>query len=137
MDENELKNYAIQSLEEALKAHEKDDLLSIGDGFDEYDRLLPREGIENHSILYIALEFGASWSDSALHGWLFYEGMNKDDWPRLAKILIDDLKSGREVTSRELLEKFTYSYSPSIKNGFIAKIIKRFKIKQSNKPAEG
>ena len=103
---DEARTHAIRYLTEAIKAHEKGDFLSVGDGFDEYDRMLPRDGKELNKLLIITLEFWASWSDTAEHSWKFYPPFKEGDWPQLAKILLEDLKVNREVTNKTLLEHF-------------------------------
>jgi len=101
------RKHAITWLAHSLELHQAGNYLSIGDGYDEYDRMLPREGLDNDDPLIIALEFWASWADTAEHSWHFYPGFAKDDWPRLAKILLEDLKANRRVSDKTLLESFS------------------------------
>ena len=66
--------------------------MSIGEGYEEYDSNLPRDGRPEFKKLFIALNFWDSWQDARNHEWRYYEGISESDWPRLAKILIDDIK---------------------------------------------
>lgn len=103
---DEARKLAIRCLEKALIAHENDDVFSIEDGLEEYELLMHREEIKANSLLCLALEFWSGWSDSAVHDWNFYEPLSKEDWPRLAKILLSDLKANREVTNKEIISNF-------------------------------
>lgn len=121
--------HAIESLEKALVAHENRDIFSIDDNLDEYDKLIPRDDIPANSLLFITLEFWSSWSDSAIHDWKYHEPLSKDDWPRLAKILIEDLKLNREVTNFELLTLFSVNIDP-VKGSWFIKMFKKILKKQ-------
>jgi len=101
------RKHAINWLTHSLELHEAGDYLSIGDGYDEYDRMLPRDGLKSDDPLIIALEFWDRWIDTAEHSWKFYPGFGKDDWPRLARILLEDLKASRVVSDKVLLESFS------------------------------
>ena len=98
---------AINSIEKAIIAHENGNVLSIEDGLDQFDSLIPREDISANSLLFITLEFWSGWSDSAIHGWNFYEPLTKADWPRLARIILSDLREDRPVTNQEIITKFS------------------------------
>lgn len=103
----EARKFAIDSLERAISAHDRGDIFSIEDGIDEYENIIPREEIANNSLLFLTLEIWSGWSDSAVHDWQFYEPLKKNDWPRIAKILLGDLRANREVTNAEILANFS------------------------------
>ena len=123
---------AIESLQGALIAHREGKIHDIEDNLDDYDKLIPRDDITPNSLLMITLEFWSGWSDSAVHGWLFYDPMTENDWPRLAKVLIDDLKADREVTNKEILDIFSVDTTPKGPS-WISKMLEKIKGKQSNK----
>lgn len=102
----EARNFAIRSIEKALEAHESGNVLSIEDGLEKFEVLIPREDLAPNSLLFLTQEFWSGWADSAIHGWHFYEPLGKDDWPRLARILLDDLRANREVTDSVIVSKF-------------------------------
>ena len=58
----------------SLEFHKAENYLSLVDGYDEYDRMLPREGLTSDDPLVIALDFWGSWTDTAEHTWRFYPG---------------------------------------------------------------
>lgn len=100
------RDHAIRGLTHDLECHEAGDYRSIGRDYDEYDQMLPREGIESDDPLMVALDFWASWTDTAIHNWKYYPGFTKDDWPRLARLLLEDLKAHRRVSDAVLLSNF-------------------------------
>ena len=100
------RKFAIDSIEKALVAHERGDDSSIENGLEEFQGLIPREELAPNSLLLLTEEFWCGWSSCAEHDWQFFEPLGKDDWPRLARILLDDLTSNREVTDSVLLSEF-------------------------------
>lgn len=80
---------AVQGLEGAQFAHAQDNLLSIEDGLEEYEALLPEIDSPPNSLLALTYEFWSGWADCAIHDWRFYEPLEKEDWPRLCGILLE------------------------------------------------
>ena len=77
--------------------------------------------LEPKSLLFLTLEFWSGWSDSAVHNWNFYEPLGKSDWPRLAKVVLSDLKENREITNQEILSQF--SVYPKSKSSWLSKLL--------------
>jgi len=127
----EARNLAIKYLEKAMIAHENDDFLSIEDGLEEYELLIPRDDLEANSLLYLTLEFWSGWSDSAIHTWKFYDPLVKEDWPRLARILLGDLKENREVTNQEIISNFSVTQKRK-GSSLLSKVWRLISGKQSN-----
>ena len=111
---------AIESIEEALKKHEMKDYLSIADNIDNFETLLDEKDIHQGSLLHITLEFLSGWSDSTAHDWLYYEPLKKDDWPRMAKIILSNLKENKEITDPNILSEFRFI--PKLKISIIDKV---------------
>ena len=105
---------AIESIEEASKQHELEEYLSIGENMSNFEALLDEEELKQGSSLHIALEFLSGWSDSAAHDWYHYEPLKKDDWPRMANIILSDLKANREISDPQILSEFRYIPKPKI-----------------------
>ncbi len=105
---------AIESIEEASKQHKLEECLSIGDNMDNFESLLDEEELKQGSSLHIALEFLSGWSDSAAHDWYHYEPLKKDDWPRMANIILSDLKANREISDPQIVSEFRYIPKPKI-----------------------
>lgn len=109
---DQAREHAINYLSQAIESHERGDFLSVGDGFDEYDQMLPRQEISADDLLYITLEFWESWADTAEHTWEFYPPFTESDWPKLARILLEDLKANRKVTDKTILDHFVQKPRP-------------------------
>jgi hypothetical protein len=123
----ESRKLAIVAIERALVAHEKQDFFSIGDELDELEIQLNEQDLTQGSLLLIAHEFLTGWSDSAAHDWYHWEPMKKDDWPRLAEVILQDLHANREITNPELLSEFRVITKP--KTSIVAKILSLFHAK--------
>ncbi len=105
---------AITSIEKALVAHQSEEFLSIGNYLDEYEEILHEQDLEQGSLLVIAHEFLTGWSDCAAHDWHHWAPLKEKDWPRLAEIILQDLKKDQEVTDPELLSEFRFIVKPRI-----------------------
>jgi len=102
----EAKSVLIEVLKRDVALHEAKHYFELGANFDEIDERLPRNAGVEFSKLIFAFEFWAGWQDSAEHGWLFYEPIHENDWPRFAKTLIENLSTDRETTDSILLKHF-------------------------------
>jgi hypothetical protein len=111
----ETKSIAIKGLEKALISHENANWLELENNLDVYENAMPREEVSPNSLLYLTLEFWSAWADSANHDhWDFYPPMGKNDYPRLAKILLNNLQSNAEVTNEEIVKNFSVYPTVSI-----------------------
>lgn len=112
---DEAKTIAISGLEKALLAHEAGKWLDVEDNLDKYEVAIPRNEIPSNSLLYLTLEFWSAWADSANHEhWGFYPPMGKNDYPRLAKVILSNLRSNTEITNEEIIKNFCVYPSESI-----------------------
>ena len=93
----------IRGLRAALAAHNEGRLFEIRAGWDEAASV---EQGDPDPDLSIALRLWEEWADSAQHGWLYYEGMTADDWPRCAVSVLQSLEQHRMITDPELVERF-------------------------------
>ena len=93
-------------------AHERERFDEVGRRFDATERDLPRGAEAELVKLHIALTFWDSWIDARNRGWPSGDAVSKADWPRLARAIADDLKSGREIVDALVREHFDSS-SPS------------------------
>lgn len=115
---------AIVAIENALIIHEKQDFCSIGDVLDDLEIQLYKQELPEGSLLLIAHEFLTGWSDSAAHDWYHWDPMKKDDWPRLAEVILKDLYASQEVANPELLSEFRFITKPKI--SIISKVLSLF-----------
>jgi hypothetical protein len=122
----EAKKFAVDNLLRDAELHEAGDYQRVGDNFDEYDAELPRTDDLRFTKLHIALNFWDGWQDSRNHDWIFYGGIEKDDWPRLARIIIKDITEEQEITEGIILKHFNLRQP---REGMISKLRKFFRKK--------
>jgi hypothetical protein len=121
MERDEIRANAIKGLTKAIEAHESGDFLSVGDGYDDYDEKLKRDEHSPDDVLFITLMFWEAWADSAEHTWKFYPPFSKDDWPKMARTLLEDLKADNKVTDETILSHFVQK-PRAPKKSFLEKI---------------
>jgi len=102
---DEAKHYLIEHLSRDVALHVAGDYWHVGDNFDDFDANLPRNDDPQFKKLHIALNFWDGWQDARNHDWHFYKGISQNDWPQLAKIIIQDIEE-EEITSETILEHF-------------------------------
>jgi hypothetical protein len=104
----ELRHRFLTALDSAARSQEAGDLAGIEAGYRELDSLLPRNAGPAFDKLHIALEFWDAWIDARNHDWLYYEGIRKDDWPRLARGIVGDLRQDREIGDQQVVQRFDW-----------------------------
>ena len=106
---------AVQGIENAIIAHNNEEYSVVEKGLEEYEMAIPRNEIEPNTLLFLTLEFWSCWADSANHGyWEFYPPIGKNDFPRLAAILLNNLTTNTEVTNEEIKSNFSVFPSNSL-----------------------
>jgi hypothetical protein len=94
-------------------AHDAERYDSIGRRFDSIEHAFPRDdGVETTS-LRIALTFWDAWIDARNHGWQITTGIQRDEWPLLARIIAEDLSCAREITDARVRLRFDAVASPA------------------------
>ena len=82
----------------------------LGSGFYQFEEECP--SYDEHSILsghslMIAWDFWDSWIDECNHGFPgFYEGISKEAWPELAKLIVEKLMEDGEIDDPLILKHF-------------------------------
>ena len=112
VDYQELRQRFVTALDSAARSQESGELAAIEVGYSELDSLLPRNTDAVFDKLHIALEFWDSWIDARNHDWLYYEGIQKEDWPRLARGIVDDLRQDREISDQGVVQRFDWWRRP-------------------------
>jgi len=102
----ESKKFAVDNFLRYAEFHEAGDYQRVGNNFDKYDAELPRTDDSRFTMFHISLNFWDGWQDSRNHDWLFYGGIEKDDWPRLARIIIKNITEEQEITESIILKHF-------------------------------
>lgn len=99
-------------LDAAARAQESGDLAAVENGFDQLDSELPRNAGPEFDKLHIVIHFWDGWIDARNHDWLYYDGLTAEDWPILARGIVQDLQQNREITDERVLEHFDFSRQP-------------------------
>jgi hypothetical protein len=102
----EIKQLFIDGLSEDASAQEAGSFKDVGTSFDEVDGLLPRDQGAEFDKLFIALHFWDGWIDARNHDWRYYKGIEKSDWPILAKGIVAALSEDQEISEPIVLEHF-------------------------------
>lgn len=102
----EAEQYLIEQLSKDAQSHTDGYFSKIGNGYDFFDANLPRANDPRYKKLFIALYFWDGWQDARNHEWKYYEGINSDDWPQLANIIIQDLNDEKEIEDQRILKHF-------------------------------
>jgi len=112
----EAKDYLIIHFNKCIEAHKSGNYHSINNGFDHYDRNLPRDDAEFDDVFHLSVHFWDGWVDSANHEWRHYEPITICDWPILAQNIIDILND-KEIDYHPLLIRVFISLENNNKSG--------------------
>jgi hypothetical protein len=118
----EAKKYIIENLARDINLHLSGNFKNIGTNFEVFDENLPRSGGPEFNKLFVAFNFWDGWIDARNHDWQYYKGITKADWPKLAQIIIEDIKSDREITDNSILYHFDLRPGKSIFQRLKAKV---------------
>jgi hypothetical protein len=99
MDYQQAKQQMISALMKSAEEHHAGRLEQIEDGYEDLDIALPRNGGPEFDKLLNALYFWDCWIDARNHNWRQYDGVEADDWPRLAMLIVADLEADQEITN--------------------------------------
>jgi hypothetical protein len=112
MKYEEVKQRLIDELLQSADAHEAGNIWQIDGSCEQLEEMLLTNNPEpEFDKLKIALEFWNGWIDSRNHDWMFYEGIEESDWPKLARLIVDDLKMERETADERVRSHFDYRIS--------------------------
>lgn len=106
MNYQDAKAEFISALTAAAIAHEADEFASLDIGYDYIDGNLPRGAGDEFNKFFVALSFWDGWVDARNHDWQYYDPIGRDDWPKLARSIVLDLKSDREIENELVLDRF-------------------------------
>lgn len=102
------KQRLIDELLRSADAQESGRIQEIDGSFDQLEECILNNPDPEFDRLRTAPEFWAGWIDAGNHDWLFYEGIEASDWPRLARLIAEDLKADRETSDERIKKHFDY-----------------------------
>jgi hypothetical protein len=88
------------------EAHEAGSWNYLDRDYEEIERAVPREGYPEIETLLIALDFWKAWIESILHGRPIRAEIRQEDWPLLARRIVDALESDRGIDDPTILTRF-------------------------------
>jgi hypothetical protein len=107
--------------------HEAGDFEKLGNDFDRIDGGLPRYETESLKLL-IAFDFWDGWIDASNHDWRYYDPIEVEDWPVLARRIVADLEADQAISDSVVLERFGQRFgrrkSPTLQR-MIAALVRR------------
>lgn len=98
-------------------AQEAGDIRSVGQRFDELHAAAQLADPEYSDMAGAAFTFWDWWIDARNHDWQYYDGIRREDWPRLARHIADQLESSGEISDPALLlhfKRITESREPGL-----------------------
>jgi hypothetical protein len=128
--QNELKNIKdllVLEFEQSISYHKEGFYNKVGCSFSILDKSIERNN-DNKKLL-IALSFLDGWIDAINHNWLYYDDIDKEDWPNLAREIVNSLKNESEIENSIVIEYFGIRLRK--KKG----LIDIFSRKQNNSPS--
>jgi hypothetical protein len=101
------------SLIRCAAAHGSADFHAIEVEHTKIDTNLPRSADLRFDPLHAALNLLDAWIDSSNHEWRYYEGIGRDDWPKLALALAADISQNLTISNPLLIKHFAKRQSRS------------------------
>jgi uncharacterized membrane protein YeaQ/YmgE (transglycosylase-associated protein family) len=108
------RNALVDQLLRDAMAHDAERYTDVGRRFDTIERDLPRGAAPELARLRVALTFWDGWIDARNRGWQLDGGIDKAEWPSLARSVAADLEGDRDVTNALVVTRFdpAAAYSP-------------------------
>jgi len=102
------------ALRQDAKAHEAGNFEAIAARYDDvYAEVLPLcEDLPG--MIATGFTFWDWWSDARNHAWQYYEGITREDWPRLARHVADAVEAGSPITDPVLMRHFERAARPGL-----------------------
>jgi hypothetical protein len=120
------RNSLVGELLKDAAAHEAGRFDAIGRRFDGVERDLPRGAAPALTQLHVALAFWDAWIDARNRGWQDDAGIQKGEWPLLARRIASDLSADREISDARVGARFNASAGGSV-GGRVATLAARLR----------
>ena len=103
----------VTPLRQDATAHDAEQYDTVGRRFDALEHRFPRGTAPELGRLHIALTFWDGWVHARNHGWP-PGPIAIDEWPRLARVVADDLAADRDITDATILTHFNLVAHPHL-----------------------
>jgi len=112
--EREAARIVASALRQDAAAHEAGDFQAIANRYDDvYAEVLPLCS-DLPGMVATGFTFWDWWADARNHEWQYYEGITRDDWPRLARHVADAVEAATPITDVVLMRHFQRAAQPSL-----------------------
>jgi len=105
-------------LQRDATAHTEGRYADIGKDFENFDGGLPRGAGPEFDKLHVALNFWDGWIDARNHNWLYYEPIVQENWPVLARHIVEDIVADRDITDPTVIQRFDFPKRPCSRSLF-------------------
>jgi hypothetical protein len=105
MQEPGLASRVLDALQKAGLAHEAGRVLEVF-ADDDLEAAISADSSDYQRQFAIVREFLLGWADCAGHDFQYYPGFAKDDWPRLASQIAEDILASRPIGDPTVLAAF-------------------------------
>ena len=78
----------------------------VFDDFGEPQRWAVQHGQPDDYTFDVGIDLWDSWWDATRNGWEYYPGIEKEEWPDLARELAGHLRTGSPITNQRILANF-------------------------------
>lgn len=113
MNYTEARDALIKHLLHDAGAHDAARFDEIGRRFDSLENLFPRVRDASLMKLHVAMTFWDGWIDARNNGWPKH-AIGTDEWPVLARSIVEDLVADREITNPTVRRHFDAVAHPSL-----------------------
>lgn len=113
MNYAEARDAIVTQLRQDAAAHDAQQYDAVGRRFDAVEHQFPIGTAPELGRLHIALTFWDGWVHARNHGWP-PGPIGMDEWPRLARVVADELEADQDITVETVLRHFDIVAHPKL-----------------------
>lgn len=100
------------ALRQDAAAHDAGDFESIATRFDDVYAEVLTVCADYPDTVATGFTFWDWWADARNHDWQYYDGIDREDWPRLARHVADSIEAGAPVSDPQLIQQYELARQP-------------------------
>jgi hypothetical protein len=112
--EREAASIVASALRQDASAHEAGHFETIANRYDDVYAEVLALCTDYSAPVATAFTFWDWWADARNHAWQYYDGIVRDDWPRLAHHVADAVEAGTPITDPALVRHFQRAARPGL-----------------------